>query len=76
MRFLPSSIAERVTAALPSAQSADKLVFDAARTKTDDEIANAREATRIAELGYRHLIEIARPGMSEDALAASNSNGR
>jgi Xaa-Pro aminopeptidase len=69
MRFLPSSIAERVTAALPSASPADKLVFDAARTKTDDEIANAREATRIAELGYRHLLEIARPGMSEDALA-------
>jgi Xaa-Pro aminopeptidase len=69
MRFLPSSIAERVQAALPSAPSADKLVFDAARIKTDDEIANAREATRIAELGYRHLLEIARPGMSEDALA-------
>jgi Xaa-Pro aminopeptidase len=69
MRFLPSSIAERVQATLPSAPSADKLVFDAARTKTADEIANAREATRIAELGYRHLLEIARPGMSEDALA-------
>ena len=49
--------------------SADELVFDAARTKTDAEIANAREATRIAELGYRHLLEITRPGMSEDALA-------
>ncbi|MPZ41112.1 MAG: M24 family metallopeptidase [Rhizobiales bacterium] len=69
MRFLPSAIAERVTAALPSAPSADKLVFDAARTKTVEEIANAREATRIAELGYRHLLEIARPGMSEDELA-------
>jgi len=70
MRFLPSSLAERVTAALPMAQSADKLVFDAARTKTDAEIVNAREATRIAELGYRHLLDIARPGMSEDELAA------
>ena len=69
MRFLPSFIAERVTAALPAAPSADKLVFDAARTKTDAEIANAREATRIAELGYRHLLDIAKPGMSEDALA-------
>jgi Xaa-Pro aminopeptidase len=69
MRFLPSSIAERVTAALPSAQSADKLVFDAARTKTAEEIAHAREATRIAELGYRYLLDIARPGMSEDELA-------
>ena len=53
----------------PRRASADKLVFDAARTKTDDEIANAREATRIAELGYRHLLEIAKPGMSEDELA-------
>ena len=70
MRTLPSRMAERITAALPAAQSADKLVFDAARTKTDEEIANAREATRIAELGYRHLLDIARPGMSEDALAA------
>ena len=69
MRFLPASIAERVATALPAAPSADKLVFDAARTKTDTEIANAREATRIAELGYRHLLDIAKPGMSEDALA-------
>ncbi len=53
----------------PRQPSADKLVFDAARTKTDAEIAHAREATRIAELGYRHLLDIARPGMSEDALA-------
>ena len=70
MRFLPWSIAERVAAALPAAPSADKLVFDAARTKTDDEIAYAREATRIAELGYRRLLDVARPGMSEDELAA------
>jgi Xaa-Pro aminopeptidase len=70
MRFLPCSIAARLNAAFPSAPSADKLVFDAARTKTDEEIANAREATRIAELGYRHLLDIAKPGMSEDQLAA------
>ena len=69
MRFLPWSIAERVAAALPAAPSADKLVFDAARTKTDAEIAHAREATRIAELGYRHLLSIAQAGISEDALA-------
>jgi Xaa-Pro dipeptidase len=69
MRFLPFSIADRIAAILPGAQPADRLVFDAARIKTDEEIANAREATRIAELGYRHMLEIARPGMSEDALA-------
>ena len=69
MRFLPSVIAERINAVLPAAPSADKLVFDAARTKTDAEITDARQATRIAELGYRHLLEIAKPGMSEDELA-------
>jgi Xaa-Pro aminopeptidase len=69
MRALPARIAERVATALPSAQSADKLVFDAARTKTGEEIANAREATRIAELGYQYMLTIAKPGMSEDALA-------
>jgi Xaa-Pro aminopeptidase len=41
----------------------------AARRKTDRELAHAREATRIAELGYQHLLDIARPGMSEDELA-------
>ena len=69
LRVLPYDIASHLTVALPGARSADKLLFDAARTKTADEIANAREATRIAERGYEHLIEIARPGMSEDELA-------
>jgi Xaa-Pro aminopeptidase len=54
---------------LPDARAADGIVFDAAAAKTVEEIANAREATRIAELGYARLVEIARPGMSEDALA-------
>jgi Xaa-Pro aminopeptidase len=69
LRFLPYDLASHLTVALPSARAADKLVFDAARSKITDEIANAREATRIAERGYEHLIEIARPGMSEDELA-------
>jgi Xaa-Pro dipeptidase len=69
MRFLPCAIADCVTTALPRAQPVDRLVFDAARTKTDDEIAHAREATRLAELGYRHMLGVARPGMSEDELA-------
>jgi Xaa-Pro aminopeptidase len=69
--FLPSQIASRVTAALPQARPADAIVFDAARTKTADEIAHAREAARIAELGYQHLLAIARPGMSEDELAVT-----
>lgn len=69
LRFLPSQIAGRITAALPQARPADAAVFDAARTKTEDEIANARAATRIAERGYEHLLAVARPGLSEDALA-------
>jgi Xaa-Pro aminopeptidase len=71
LSFLPSQIASRVTAALPQARPADAVVFDAARTKTADEIANAREAARIAERGYQHLLAIARPGMSEDELAVT-----
>jgi Xaa-Pro aminopeptidase len=66
---LPAGLAGRISAALPSARAADMLVFDAARTKTVEEIALAREAARIAELGYARLLEIARPGMSEDELA-------
>ena len=54
---------------MPQASSADDIVFDAATRKTTDEIAHAREASRIAELGYQRLLDIARPGMSEDELA-------
>ena len=67
--FLPSRMASRVTQALPRARPADAIVFDAARTKTADEIANAREAARIAELGYTRLLQIARPNITEDKLA-------
>jgi Xaa-Pro aminopeptidase len=62
-------IAGRVTEVVPQASAADDIVFDAAAAKTVEEIAHAREATRIAELGYARLVEIARPGMSEDELA-------
>jgi Xaa-Pro dipeptidase len=67
--FAAAAIAAPVLDLLPDAASADDIVFDAAAAKTDDEIAWAREATRIAELNYQHLLEIARPGMSEDELA-------
>src|SRR5262245_21067614 len=69
LRALPYAIASRFAATLPTARSADKLLFDAARTKTTDEIRNARAAARIAERGYQRLLEIARPDMSEDELA-------
>jgi Xaa-Pro dipeptidase len=67
--FLPSGMARPIKAALPNARAADVIVFDAARTKTVDEIALAREAARIAELGYTRLLQIAGVGMTEDALA-------
>jgi Xaa-Pro aminopeptidase len=67
--FTRWEIASRIKQALPQARAADDIVFDAAAGKTDDEIANAREATRIAELGYARILEIARPGMTEDELA-------
>jgi Xaa-Pro dipeptidase len=66
---LPSGMASRVTSLLGGARAADAMVFDAARGKTEEEITSAREAARIAELGYARLLEIARPGMSEDELA-------
>jgi Xaa-Pro aminopeptidase len=69
LTFAPWDIAGRVTDMLPQAVPTDDVVFDAAAAKTEDEIANAREATRIAELGYARMLEIARPGMSEDELA-------
>jgi len=67
---LPAGLARRFVEFAPQAQAADAVVFAPARRKTDRELANAREATRIAELGYNHLLDIARPGMSEDELAA------
>ena len=67
---LPWAMADRLTSALPHGHPADEIVFAPACTKTGEEIAHAREATRIAELGYEHLLRIAKPGMSEDELAA------
>jgi Xaa-Pro aminopeptidase len=67
--FARWDIASRLAQLIPQANAADDVVFDAAAAKTDGEIAHAREATRIAELGYARMLEIARPGMSEDELA-------
>jgi len=69
LSFLPSGMANRVTASPRHARRADEVVFHAARIKTDREIAYAREAVRIAELGYRRLLQLAQPGISEDRLA-------
>jgi Xaa-Pro aminopeptidase len=64
---MPYGVARGLAAVLPQAKDADD-ALGAAATKTDAEIAHAREAVRIAELGYARLLEIARPGMSEDEL--------
>lgn len=69
LAILPSAIARRVVQVVPQSIEADNVVFHAARCKTDSELAHAREATRIAELGFARLLEVARPGMTEDALA-------
>lgn len=65
----PYGIARRLTDLLPGARATDAIVFEPARRKTDIELLNAREATRIAELGFQRLLELARPGMTEDELA-------
>lgn len=65
----PFGIAKRIAELMPDAKPVDEIVSTAAARKTDTEIANAREATRIAELGYQRLLEIARPGITEDELA-------
>jgi Xaa-Pro aminopeptidase len=69
LSFARWDIGSRLTQILPQAGAADAIVFDAAATKTIEEIGHARKATRIAELGYARLIELARPGISEDELA-------
>lgn len=65
----PYAIAKRFIDLFPRAQIADAVILDPARSKTETELADAREAARIAELGLQHLLDIARPGMSEDELA-------
>ncbi|HZC54861.1 MAG TPA: M24 family metallopeptidase [Xanthobacteraceae bacterium] len=66
---LPHGIARRLTDLVSQGHDAEAIVFEPAQCKTDTELAHVREATRIAELGYKHLLEVARPGMTEDELA-------
>jgi len=69
LSFAPWRLARRLIELLPDAVMADSIIDGPAAVKTEEEIAQAREATRIAEAGYRRLLEIARPGISEDELA-------
>lgn len=70
LEALPFGLARRFLEWAPHSKPADDAVFVPARSKTATELAHAREATRIAEAGFAHLLQIARPGMSEDELAA------
>jgi len=67
---LPFALAARVIGAI----GADAVAFDealaaATAPKTGDEIAHARKAAEIAELGFARLLEIGRAGMRECDLA-------
>lgn len=67
---MPRKLAELIIDRIGTGHRSIDAAFDAATgRKTDHEIACAREATRIAEAGYRHMLEIVRPGMTECDLA-------
>ncbi len=48
----------------------DNFARELARLRAPDELAAARKATTIAERGYAHMLEIARPGLREFELVA------
>jgi Xaa-Pro aminopeptidase len=66
----PYGIAKRLADLISNSGPADAIIFEPAQCKTNTELAHAREATHIAELGYKHLLDVARPGITEDELAA------
>lgn len=49
---------------------ADELARELARVRTSEELAAAEHAAWIAERGYDHLLQFARPGLREYELAA------
>jgi len=65
----PWGLARRLIELLPNTAIADDTINGPATIKTEEEIAHAGEATRIAESGYRRVLEIALLGISEDELA-------
>lgn len=52
------------------ARAEDKLASHFARIRSAQELADSRQATAIAEEGYKRLLEAAKPGMREFELAA------
>lgn len=62
----PHRLAEQIETVLPTnTRALDDAFNTASGPKTGEEIAHARRATQIAELGYRRLLEWAKPGMPE-----------
>jgi Xaa-Pro dipeptidase len=67
---LPYQLAQRLLALLGNgARSFDDILYAAHPRKSAVELDRARRATAIAEKGFERLLEIARPGIPECALA-------
>jgi len=54
----------------PSPISATLAIEELRRYKTPEEIASARRAAELADLGYQHFVDVAKVGMAEYELAA------
>jgi Xaa-Pro aminopeptidase len=67
---LPHEMESRILAALPSPANFDEVVLNLAKCKTREEIEHARQAARVAQMGYQRMLELAKPGMHEFELAA------
>jgi Xaa-Pro dipeptidase len=71
LSLLDQALAERIVAVLGALpKPADELARDLARVRTAEELKAAEHATWIAERGYERVLEFARPGLREYALAA------
>jgi Xaa-Pro dipeptidase len=68
---LPRAMVKQVEGVLGARpRQADELIFAHARAKSDEDVEHARIATRIAEKGYERMLELVRPGVREDEVAA------
>lgn len=70
---LPRAVVAAVTATVGEGEEIGAAFYAATGPKTGDEIASARSAVAAAEAGYRHLLEIVRPGMRECDLAVETN---
>jgi Xaa-Pro dipeptidase len=71
LNLMPFSVSSPAIKLLgEEAQNVDADLRSIGRLKTAEDLALARRATEIAELGYQRLLETVRPGMYEFELAA------